>query len=344
MPNSGRALLMTVAVALAGCESGQSILGQGNATPETQVTQQAAPQPPKTNQPRVAIAPVIGAPDNVAKQMQSEMASAVERNKVTIVTGAEKIDYTLRGYVVAAKEKTQTKVSYIWDVTDAAGRRVNRIAGEELAPGTPSKDPWASVSPQLSQQIAQKSSTSFASWLAQNPPQPSGPAVASAAPVGVGAAPSAPQSGVTSASATPQPISTAATTQGPQTGSISRADVTAVVPAVTGAPGDGAQSLTGAIQAELSKNGVLVTPGSASPTAYRIEGVVKVGAARDGNQPIQIDWNVKDPQGKKLGTVSQKNEIPEGSLDGAWGRTADAAAAAATQGILKLLPQKTASN
>ena len=47
--------------------------------------------------------------------------------------------------------------------------------------------------------------------------------------------------------------------------------------------------------------------------------------AKDGKQPIQIDWQVKDPQGKKLGTVSQKNEIPQGSLDGAWGKTADAA-------------------
>ncbi|HRN84689.1 MAG TPA: hypothetical protein PK857_07695, partial [Hyphomicrobium sp.] len=59
---------------------------------------------------------------------------------------------------------------------------------------------------------------------------------------------------------------------------------------------------------------------------------------QNGKQPIQIDWDVKDPQGKTLGTVSQKNEIPQGSLDGAWGKTADAAASAAAQGILKLLP------
>ena len=66
-----------------------------------------------------------------------------------------------------------------------------------------------------------------------------------------------------------------------------------------------------------------------------------IGAAKEGKQAIQIDWRVKDPQGKALGTVSQKNEIPEGSLDGTWGKTADAAAAAAAQGIVKLLPQPT---
>ena len=64
-----------------------------------------------------------------------------------------------------------------------------------------------------------------------------------------------------------------------------------------------------------------------------------MGAGKDGKQPITIDWSVTDPSGKKLGTVSQKNEVPQGSLDGSWGKTADAAAAAAAQGIVKLLPQ-----
>ena len=69
-----------------------------------------------------------------------------------------------------------------------------------------------------------------------------------------------------------------------------------------------------------------------------------MGPGKNGKQPITIDWDVKDPSGKKLGTVSQKNEVPQGSLDGAWGKTANAAAAAAAQGILKLLPKaKTAS-
>ena len=75
------------------------------------------------------------------------------------------------------------------------------------------------------------------------------------------------------------------------------------------------------------------------PRAYRVEGAVTLGAAREGKQAIQIEWVVKDPQGKRLGTVSQKNDIPEGSLDGAWGRTADQAAGAAVQGIVKLLPR-----
>ena len=80
--------------------------------------------------------------------------------------------------------------------------------------------------------------------------------------------------------------------------------------------------------------------------AYRVEGTVTLGPPREGKQPINIEWLVRDPQGKKLGTVSQKNEIEAGSLDQAWGQTADMAAAAAAQGIIKLMQpaQKTSTN
>ena len=74
--------------------------------------------------------------------------------------------------------------------------------------------------------------------------------------------------------------------------------------------------------------------------AYRVEGQVTLGAVQEGRQTIQIDWRVKDGRGNAVGTVTQKNAIPPGSLDGSWGQTADAAAAAAAQGILKLLPQQ----
>ena len=114
----------------------------------------------------------------------------------------------------------------------------------------------------------------------------------------------------------------------------------ALVPTVTGAPGDGSTTLKAALQRELTRSGVALTEAQ-SPDTYIVEGKVAMGVGKDGKQPITIDWSVTDPSGKKLGTVSQKNEVPQGSLDGSWGKTADAAAAAAAQGIVKLLPQPT---
>ncbi len=336
------ALIAALASAgLAGCESSSALFGSNQSTPETQLSQSAAPvqAAPVTPQTRVAVAPVIGAPDAVGRQLQQEFGSAVAKQRATVVAAGDKADFTLRGYVVAAKDRAGTKVSYIWDVTDPAGKRVNRITGEEILASAAGKDPWSSVTPAVMQTIAQKSASSFGSWL---PSATSQAAVATAPaatqPIGVGA-----PNAVATASTAPLAAAARPPQAAPTPVAYQPNDVTAVVPSVTGAPGDGSMSLTQALQNELSKNGVALA-NQASASSYRVEGVVKVGQIRDGKQPIQIDWNVRDPQGKRLGTVSQKNEIPEGSLDGPWGKTADAAAAAAAQGILKLLPQRSNAN
>jgi hypothetical protein len=286
----------------------------------------------------VTVAPIIGAPDAVAKQIQQDFTGAIGKERVAIASKDERADYTLRGYIVAAKDKAATKVSYIWDVTDPGGRRVNRITGEELVSGNASKDPWAAVTPPVAHAIAEKAAGTFAAWL---PSQAGHAALAStgvAQPVGVGVQP-----GGHAGDSVKSAALAAAPPAGPTTGSIARAGpVMAVVPSVTGAPGDGTTSLTAAIQQELASKGVTVSEKAGG--AYRVEGAVAMGQSKDGKQSIHIEWTVRDPSGKKLGTVSQRNEIPEGSLDGAWGKTAEQAAGAAAQGIVKLLPQSKAVN
>ncbi len=340
------ALLILTATGLAGCETGSSLLGQSN--PSTNVAEQLTPSAPASRKlATVAIAPVIGAPENVARQLQTQLTSAAEKQNIGFVkSSSDKLDYTLRGYVVSAREKAGIKVSYIWDVTDPAGRRVNRIAGEEMISGAESKDPWAQVSPQVTQSIADKTAKSLAAWL---PTQAGGAGVpVASAPQPTPGALGGPADGATAASAPAAPTVAAASSgpsSSPTTGSIApTGSVTASIPSVVGAPGDGSTALTSAIQRELTRGGVSLANGGGTATAYKVEGRVKVGESRDGKQPITIDWDVKDPKGKKLGTVSQKNEIPQGSLDGQWGKTADAAAAAAAQGILKLLPAQKSTN
>jgi hypothetical protein len=332
------------AFGLLGCETGGSLFGSNTPTQDPAVSNPVAvAQPPLA---KVAVAPVIGAPDAIAKQIQQEFTSAVEKQRVAVTTSKEeRADYTLRAYVVAAKDKNATKVSYIWDVTDPTGKRVNRITGEEIVSGNPSKDPWAALTPAVAQNIATKAAGSFLAWLPSHASQtPAAPAVAGQQPVGVGAQPVA---GLSSPEpAKPGPVAAIKPVQPvPSTGSINTRGgaMVAMVPSVTGAPGDGSTSLTAAIQRELQGRGVALSDKPVA-TAYRVEGSVSMGKPKSGMQSIHIEWQVKDPQGKKVGTVSQRNEIPEGSLDGAWGATADQAAGAAAQGIIKLLPQPKATN
>jgi hypothetical protein len=297
------------------------------------------PAPVVSRPAQIAIAPVIGPPENVSKDLQDKLAADIERQNIRVAKSpTEKAEYTLRGYVVSSLDKkgAKAKISYIWDVTDGTGKGVHRVSGEESAAAGKSKDPWTAVTPAVVEAIATKTVTSIAAWL----PKQAAPAVASS----TGSAPAPVQTATAAPTPPAQDQSAPASSAGRNTtvtGSIAKTgSVTARVPNVTGAPGDGSSALKTALQRELTRSGVALVD-APSPQTYTVEGKVVMGAGSDGKQPITIDWSVTDPEGKKLGTVSQKNEVPQGSLDGAWGKTADAAAAAAAQGILKLLPQAT---
>ena len=122
---------------------------------------------------RIALAPVIGAPDAVSRQIAEQIVQSAERHRITLINDRDaKGDYTLRGYIVASKDRSQTKVSYIWDLTDPTGKRVNRVTGEEMAPSGAAKDPWVAVTGAVTQSIADKTATQLATWLAAHRPAP----------------------------------------------------------------------------------------------------------------------------------------------------------------------------
>lgn len=343
LPVSFAVTTIVLSLALGGCESASTMLGGGN-QPAVAVA-----DAPVAKTVSVAIAPVLGVPEATSKQIVSQLTTGLDKTKFTVLTVPNQpADYTLRGYATAAKDsaskdKSAAKLSYFFDVMDKSGKKVNRIAGDEALTAAPGgKDIWTAVTPQIALSVANRTASAFTASITGSAP---GPAIASAAGTTQPAGPAATAgNSPVKAAAAPSDVAAATASAGAatQTGSIDKpASLTTIVPSVTGAPGDGSQALSSALQKELSRNGVAQSD-TASAQTYRVEGKVSVGPDKDGKQPIEISWNVKDPQGKKLGTVTQKNEIPQGSLDGAWGKTADAAAAAAAQGIIKLLPgQKT---
>jgi len=265
----------------------------------------------------MVIAPIIGPPPNVAAELSTSLIAAGKERSLTLVTSGSG-DYTMRGYLAASPEKKGAKVSYIWDITDSKGARVARFSGEEAVASRPTSDPWSGVDSAALRSIAGKSTSQIAAGM--------------------------PKRGVLSggSSSAPAPTSTAtapATTPAPAP--VAKGPVMAQVPYVTGAPGDGRSSLTAAIKKRLYAGGVKLAGGSESAgrNLYTVKGTVSVTDAGGGKETIKIDWQVLDPNGRSLGNVTQQNVIPKGSLSGPWGAIADAAAGAAANGIIKLLPK-----
>jgi hypothetical protein len=263
--------------------------------------------------PKVSIAPIIGAPEKVTTELTQALVTAGNDRNLTLVPGTSSgSNYTLRGYLLAAPERRGSKVSYIWDVTDAKGTRVTRVSGEELVTKGSSSDPWSGVDSTVIRSIAAKTASKLAAEL------PSG------------------RSGSSTPVAATAPAATAATAAAARPAAPKPQGV--LVAPVDGAPGDGRRSLTTALKKKLYADGVKLANGTSS-NVYTVKGSVKLTEASGSKQNIRIDWQVLDPTGRRLGTVSQQNTIPKGSLNGPWGAIADAAAGAAADGIIKLLPK-----
>lgn len=105
-----------------------------------------------------------------------------------------------------------------------------------------------------------------------------------------------------------------------------------LVPDVTGAPGDGNQSLTQQMRARLAVLGpvVLTAPGNAD---FVVLGQVKIVPIPKRQERVEIQWIVKTGTGDERGRVVQLNEIPAGTLDHYWGDVAVVVATEASNGV-----------
>jgi hypothetical protein len=307
-------------LSLAGCETSSNLLSPNSPAASASIAPPNAAQANSAAVKRVAIAPVIGPPDAVSKALVTQLSDAAERQKIPLSKGGdEAATYTLRGYFVApAKDKAGNKLSYIWDVTDSAGKRVNRITGEEVLTPTGS-DPWGAVTPQIMQTISEKTATSLAAWL---PTQ------------GQGEVPVASASTPTSATAQSPAAPATPAAAGVATGSLP-STLLSTAPKVSGAPGDGNTSLAAAMKRELVEKGVQVT--ETGTNAYRVAADVKIKPPKDGTQSIAINWTINDPKGTEVAKITQNNEVPAGFLDKTWGPSAEDAARAASVQIKQVI-------
>jgi len=110
------------------------------------------------------------------------------------------------------------------------------------------------------------------------------------------------------------------------------------VPIVEGAPGDGSESLAAALQESLIEMGLDVNTDQWKAT-YLIKGTVSLTEPVAGAQVVSLLWQLERRNGEYVGKIEQKNRINAGSLGGAWGPVAKAAASGAARGLVKLLRQ-----
>jgi hypothetical protein len=101
---------------------------------------------------------------------------------------------------------------------------------------------------------------------------------------------------------------------------------------VTGAPGDGNESLTKQMKTHLAAFGPVVQD-SADGADFVVQGNVRMVPIGRGQQRVEIQWSVKAANGDERGRVVQLNEIPAGSLDHYWADVAVVVASEASGGV-----------
>jgi len=104
----------------------------------------------------------------------------------------------------------------------------------------------------------------------------------------------------------------------------------------TGAPGDGAKSLTRAIRYRLIAQGVTVAR-DRSTAKYTLSSQVKLTKPFKKKQTVEIIWRVTGSGGKHIGQAVQKNSVPAGIFGAKWGSMAGLVATAAVGGIVNII-------
>lgn len=107
--------------------------------------------------------------------------------------------------------------------------------------------------------------------------------------------------------------------------------------AIAGAPGTGARDLAAALAVALPMYGVAVTDTTAD--GIHLTGEIAVSPVDAATERITLRWRVTGADGGELGRLDQENDIPAGSLDGAWGEIAFLVADGVASGVAQILEQ-----
>lgn len=113
--------------------------------------------------------------------------------------------------------------------------------------------------------------------------------------------------------------------------------VVSVLP-VEGAPSDGRDVLADALRQALRGHGLRVAEGL-DANGLIVFGDVLVEPVGNAQEKVSISWQVRWPDGRELGVVSQSNTVPRGATASTWTPVAPIVATNAADGIARLVRQ-----
>jgi hypothetical protein len=309
---------------------------------------------PEKPRPTVTIAPATqiavqlpgGQPGPMAKLLADSVVEAlIQRGFPARIADGRAALFVISGTIESLDERYAPMVAALhWTLNDGKGSKIaylnQRVRGQ--------RDAWAYGSPAMLQTIGQETAADLSPFLGEptiivprTRPAPeivATPTVTSAA-AGDDTEQLAHSSGLLpivanqSTPAPPPPALPPPPVSGENRGFV---DFGIWVDDVTGAPGDGNQSLTGALLAEL-RRAALPFALSAGTASHFVQGVVDVSVTDATTEHVTILWAVSDENGKELGRITQRNNIVRGSLHQAWGKTAQYAAIGGAEAVLAII-------
>ena len=104
---------------------------------------------------------------------------------------------------------------------------------------------------------------------------------------------------------------------------------------VTGAPGDGAQSLPRQMRLKLESHGLVVQDQLAG-SDFQVRGEIRTAPGANGTERVELQWIV-DGSGSETGRVVQINEVDPRTISPFWGDTAVAVATQAAAGVREVI-------
>jgi hypothetical protein len=274
----------------------------------------------------VAVQPVANLPAEGGDRLAAAMAVALRNEGVAADIDPQGPSYTLAGIANAREVPNELEIKVSWFLLDPKGMRIAQQ--DQITRGR--VEDWIEGNDRLISRIANTNAKPVASMVSLHTGQPGARATTSAPPSAAETPANSARPATPAAGAPPATTQQAAATPGKPV------VLRIVVPRVTGAPGDGPDSLTAGMKRALGRrNFAIIT--KPEPNSLTVAGKVTLKPFNNGRDVITITWAVLDSKNNQVGEIEQSNVIPSGSLNGEWGAVAREITVAAAEGLLDLL-------